>query len=103
MEEKFHIDDIKNFNFASEVDNNQKEIGDRVQVLDYSCVSHKNGLPLDFGDADDLDGFTIFVVIETSKRVRFKTIFGEFIQDILMVDTKTNRQYWAVSKYLKIF
>lgn len=103
MEEKFNIDEIKNFIQCSEVDNTKKEIGDRVQVLDYSSVSHKNGLPLDFGDADDLDGFTIFVVIDTSKKIKFKTIFGDFIQDILMVDTKTNRQYWAVSKHLKIF
>ena len=103
MEEKFNIDEIKNFIQCSEVDSTKKEIGDRVQVLDYSGVSHKNGLPLDFGDADDLDGFTIFVVIDTSKKIKFKTIFGDFMQDILMVDTKTNMQYWAVSKHLKIF
>ena len=103
MEDNFNIDDIMPFIQCSEVDNSKKEIGDRVQVLDYSGVSHKNGLPLDFGDADDLDGFTVFIVIDTNKIVKFKTIFGDFIQDILMVDTKTNMQYWAVSKHLKIF
>jgi hypothetical protein len=84
-------------------DLDRKVIGDRVQVIDYSSVSHRNGLPLEYMDYEEVDGNTIFIVIETGKRVEFKAQYHTYTQDVLMVNTKLNKQYRVMSNHIKLY
>ena len=98
----FSTNDIGRHIQVDELDYNPKAIGDRVQVLNYSSVSYKNGLPVDLLE-ENIDGQTVFIVIETHKRVEFETPYNTYIQDILMVDAKTKKQYRAMSNHIKLW
>jgi hypothetical protein len=103
MEELFNINDIGQHINCVDLDYDKKVIGDRVQVIDYSSVSHRNGLPLEWQDFEELDGLTVFIVIETSKKVQYKAQYNTYIQDVVIVNTKLNKQYRVMSNHLKLF
>jgi hypothetical protein len=103
MEELFNIDDIGQHINCVDLDYDKKVIGDRVQVIDYSSVSHRNGLPLEYLDFEELDNNTVFIVIETSKRVEYKAQYNTYTQDVLMVNTKLNKQYRVMSNHIKLW
>lgn len=78
-----------------------KDVGDRVVVLDYSSVSHLNGEQLDDTDYDkiDMDENAYYIVIETRKKVVFK----DYVQDIVIVNPRTNEQFRVASRHLRIY
>jgi hypothetical protein len=97
----FNINEINNL--VDILNYDKKVIGDRVQVIDFSSVSHRNGLPLEYMDYEEIDGLTIFIVIETGKRVEFKAQYNTYTQDVLMVNTKLNKQYRVMSNHIKLW
>jgi len=78
-----------------------KDVGDRVVVLDYSSVSHLNGEQLDDTDYDkiDMSENAYYIVIETRKKVVFK----DYLQDVVIVNPRTNEQFRVVSRHLRIY
>ena len=78
-----------------------KDVGDRVVVLDYSSVSHLNGEELNDTDYDKIDmkEDSYYIVIETRKKVVFK----DYVQDIVIVNPRTNEQFRVESRHLRIY
>lgn len=103
MEELFNINDIGQHIDTKDLDYDKKVIGDRVQVIDYSSVSHRNGLPLEYMDFEELNGLTVFIVIETGKKVEYQAQYNKYTQDVVIVNTKLNKQYRVMSNHLKLF
>ena len=81
----------------------RKDVGDRVNVIDFSSLSHKNKTPLDAMDIETLDFNTYFLVIETNNKVLFKTENNEYVQDLVIVDMQTKKQYRIISGHVKLF
>jgi hypothetical protein len=82
-----------------------KDVGDRVIVLDYSSVSHLNGEPLDAIDFDKIDEANLmnnyYIVIETG--LRKKVLFKKYMQDLIIVNPRTNEQFRVASQHLRIY
>ena len=80
-----------------------KDIGDRVVVLDYSSVSHLNGeelFPEDYDRVEEMkEKDEYYIVIETGKKVLFK----RYMQDLVIVNPKTNEQFRVPSRHLRIY
>jgi len=83
-------------------DHNRKEIGDRVNVIDFSSVSHVRGLALDAMDLENLDNNTVFMVIETNRKVVFSANFHDYKQDLIIVNMSTKKQYRVISGHVKV-
>lgn len=84
-------------------DHCRKDIGDKVNVIDFSSVSHMRGSALDAMDLEGLDFSTYFLVIETNRKVLFKTEYHEYNQDLIIVDMQTKKQYRVISGHVKLF
>jgi hypothetical protein len=93
----------QNNRLLKEIINNTetKDVGDRVIVLDYSSVTHMNGEELCPEDYDNIIRMNdeYYIVIETNKKVLFK----KYMQDIVIVNPKTNEQFRTTSKHLRIY
>jgi hypothetical protein len=83
-------------------DTSRKDIGDRVNVIDYSSVSHVRGAALDAMDLEYLDNNTVFLVIETNRKVVFNANFHDYKQDLVIVDMQTKKQYRVISGHVKL-
>lgn len=79
-----------------------KDVGDRVNVIDFSSVSHKQDFALDAMDLEDLDFNTKFMVVETNCKVYFKTEHHEYKQDLIIVDLSTKKYYRTISGHVKL-
>jgi hypothetical protein len=82
----------------------RKEIGDRVNVLDFSSVTHMNGRELDYEDDDEMQfGFlTYFIVIETGQRYTHDAYYKKYRQDVVIVNPLTNKKYRVNSGHLQL-
>jgi hypothetical protein len=81
-------------------DTTPKEIGDRVNVLDFSSCTHLNGNELDYEQNEELDFY--FIVIETKQKVIFNAYFNEYLQNLVIVNHITNKQYRINSGHVKL-
>jgi len=96
---------LKQHNRPLKVINNTeyKDIGDRVVVLDYSSISHLNGeelFPEDYDRVEEMKAKDeYYIVIETRKKVLFK----KYLQDMVIVNPKTNEQFRVASRHLRIY
>ena len=79
-----------------------KDIGDKVNVIDFSSVSFHRGSALDAMDLEDLNFNTVFMVVETNCKSYFKTEYHEYKQDLVIVDLKTNKYYRTISGHTKL-
>lgn len=84
-------------------DHSRKDIGDKINVINFSSVSHINGDDLDTMDLEGLDFNTYFLVIQTNCRVLFKTEYHEYKQDLVIADMQTKKQYRVMSGHVKLF
>lgn len=79
-----------------------KDIGDSVNMIDFSSVSHHRGTALDAMDLEDMDFNTIFMVVETNRKTYFKTENHEYKQDLVIVDLRTKKYYRVISGHVKL-
>ena len=101
--ELFNLDEISEVLDDKYRDTETKEIGDRVQVIDYSSVTKLNGEDLDCFDEDmQFDARTYFIVIETRQRVKYDAYYTIYTQDIIMVNPHTKKQYRANQGHLTL-
>lgn len=90
------------------LDNNRdpyrKEIGDRVNILDYSSVTHMDGKELD-SEADEemqFNNLTYFIVIQDRQRHEYDAYYTKFNQDMVIVNPFTNIRFRANSGHLQL-
>lgn len=90
------------------LDNNRdpyrKEIGDRVNILDYSSCSHMDGNELD-SEADEqmqFDAMTYFIVIETRQKCFYDAYYTKYNQDLIIVNPFTKVQYRIGSGHVQL-
>ena len=90
------------------LDNNRdpyrKEIGDRVNILDFSSVTHMNGLELDSEEDDQMQfGYlTCFIVIEDRQRHSYDAYYLKYNQDLVIVNPLTNVRYRVNSGHVQL-
>ena len=81
------------------LDNNRdpyrKEIGDRVNINDYSSCTHMNGRELDSEQDEEMqfNSLTYFIVINDRQRNLFDAYYTKFNQDLIIVNHLTNVQF----------
>ena len=82
----------------------RKEIGDRVNVLDFSSVTHLNGLELDYEDDDEMQfGFlTYFIVVQDRQRHSYDAYYTKYTQDLIIANPLTNKQYRVNSGHVQL-
>jgi len=102
-ENMFSISEIENVVGREYHDQYIKEIGDRVSVEDYSSMTHENGMELDFPDFDELFDVKYFIVIAVRQKIVFTSKYADYKQDLLIVNSKTNKQYRIISGHCKHF
>ena len=86
-------------------DQNHKEIGDRVTIIDFSSTTHIDGRELDFEFDDDEVIFnfnTELIVIQTRQNNTYDVFYTIYQQNIIVVDCLTNKQYRTFSGHLKL-
>ena len=89
-------------------DPHKKEIGDRVDILDYSSVTHIDGQELD-SEADEemqFNSVAYFIVIETNQiyniNIKYQYIHKVYKQDLIIVNSLTNLKYRVNSGHVKL-
>lgn len=101
----FNLNEIDELLDNRDRDPYRKEIGDRVQILDYSSCTHLNGRPLDFDFEDDEMNFnfiTTFIVAETGHKTIYDAYFKKYRQDLIIANPLTNKQYRINSGHVRL-
>ena len=80
----------------------KKEIGDRVEVIDYSSVTNENGDEFEGNDYNNVDFDMTFIVIETNLKNQYKTTFVTYIQDLIIVNPITKIKYRVSSNHVRV-
>jgi hypothetical protein len=85
-------------------DTNRKELGDRVQILDYSSCTHMNGKPLDYEEDDEMsfNFVTEFIVIETDCQHIYDAYYKKYKQNLIIVNPITNKRYRINSGHVQL-
>ena len=85
-------------------DPERKEVGDRVDILDYSSVTHMNGRELDSEQDEEMqfNMMVYFIVIETGQRYVHDAYYTKYRQDLIIVNPHTNLKYRVNSGHVKI-
>jgi hypothetical protein len=111
------MDDINDFleneknNLASSIqkfldykyrDTVKKEIGDRINVVDFSSVTHVNGDELEPEEYDTDDNIQTFMVIETNQKYQFRSCHKTYSQNLIIVNLKDKKQYRVNSSHVKL-
>ena len=90
------------------LDNNRdpyrKEIGDRVNILDYSSCSHMNGRDLDSEQDEEMqfNSMSYFIVVNDRQRYLFDAYFTKFNQDLIIVNPLTNVHFRINSGHVQL-
>jgi len=82
----------------------RKEIGDRVNILDFSSVTHMNGRELD-SEADEemqFNSMVHFIVIQDRQRHEYDAYYLKFNQDLIIVNPITNVRFRVNSGHLQL-
>ena len=82
----------------------RKEIGDRVNILDFSSVTHMNGRELDAEQDEQMqfNAMVYFIVIEDRQRHEYDAYYLKYNQDLIIVNPFTNIRYRANSGHLQL-
>ena len=99
----FNLDEINQV-LDSNRDPYRKEIGDRVDILDYSSCTHMNGRPLDSEQDEEMqfNALTYFIVIETGCDYVYDAYFTKYRQNLVIVNPHTNNRYRINSGHVKL-
>lgn len=94
-------------NHSNKEYNNQerKEVGDRVLVIDYSSITFNNGEELIDNDYDDfcnaVDDF--FIIAETNQNNNYRAFVKEYKQDLVIYNPRSKKMYRIASRHVKLF
>lgn len=85
-------------------DNVIKETGDRVSIIDFSSTTHFNGQPLDYGfeDEEQFNFNTELIVIETRQTRIYNAYYINYKQDLVIINTITNKKYRICSGHVTL-
>jgi hypothetical protein len=103
--EGFNLDEINelldNLDYRDTV---RKEVGDRINILDYSSCSHMNGMDLDNEQDEEMqfNSMTYFIVIETGLRYVYDAYYTKFRQDLVIINPFTNVKYRINSGHVQV-
>ena len=101
----FNLNELKEVLDKKHRDTAIKEIGDRVNIIDYSSCTHLNGRPLDYELDDDEMCFnfnTELIVIATRQNINYDTYYVTYRQDLVVVNTLTNKKYCINSGHVTL-
>jgi hypothetical protein len=82
----------------------RKELGDRVNILDFSSCTHMNGRPLDyeFDEQMSFNFVTEFIVIETGCQYIYDAYFTKYKQNLIIFCPATNMKYRINSGHVQV-
>ncbi len=83
-------------------DSGIKEVGDRVNILDYSSVTFADGNVLLDTDYEDFDTDCYFIVIAVNQNHSYESFLIIYDQDLLVVNPLTKKQYRVTSRHTRI-
>ena len=96
FEELFNLEEISKVMEDKNRDTERKELGDRVQIIDFSSCTHIDGRPLDYDLEDDEMVFnfhTELIVIATREQAVYDAYYVQYEQDLVVINTLTNRRF----------
>lgn len=99
----FDLDELNNM-LDQNLDPEFKEVGDRVQITDFSSCSHMNGRELDFEDDDEMtfNFITTFVVAQNRQTYTYDAYYKKYRQSLVIANPLTNKQYRISSGHVKL-
>ena len=104
FEDLFNLHEVNDVIDKKFRDTEVKEIGDRVQIIDYSSVTRIDGSHIDELDEDmQFDADIYFIVIKTREKSLFDAVFTKFNQDLIIVNSQTNMEYRVTSGHVTIY
>jgi len=89
--------------YEENFDSRRKGIGDRVLIWNYSSISHINGNDPYSDDYEEIINSKYLIVIETGQKNVFDALFIQFTQDLVVVNSATNKQYRISSEHVKLY
>ncbi len=101
----FNLEEINTVLDEKHRDCYRKEIGDRVSVIEFSSCTHLNGRPLDYDlEADEINfNFnTELIVIETRQQHVYDAYYTKYRQNLVIVNTLTNKQFRISSGHVTL-
>lgn len=102
--DKFNLDEVNEVIQDSFRDPDTKEIGDRVQIIDYSSVTRIDGTDIDELDEDmQFDADIYFIVIATRQKHPYDAVFTKYNQDLVIVNSYTNMEYRVTSGHVMLY
>ena len=110
MRDKINFSDIEDFlneHDVCERDKTQKEVGDRIILIDCSSVTRFDGSELYIiGVINDVDNDHVlnvdyFIVAETRQKYEYKSVLKTYVQDLVIANSKTNQLYRVNSGHVK--
>lgn len=90
-------------------DYDKKEIGDRVISINTLSISHIGGSKFEFNDYVEFDDYSYlnpnayYVVVATGENSKFKTLNDTYIQDLVIAQPISKKQYRISSLHVKLF
>jgi len=84
-------------------DPREKTIGDKVEVWDGSYFTDEKGNRI-LITSEKIESIPYFIVVDTNQKTTTKTLLldDDKVQDLLIVDPKTNNKYSTCSQCVKI-
>ena len=83
------------------IDNDRKEIGDRVKVIDYSSMSYIDN-QFEHDDYDNIDTDAYYVVCEIRQKNVLNTKISSYKQDLIIANPLTKILFKIGSKHVKL-
>jgi len=102
--EEFNLDEVNKVVDEKFRDPATKDIGDRVQVIDYSSVTRSDGSDIDELDEDmQFNADIYFVVIKTHENVLYDAKYTKYRQDLVIVNPQTSMEYRVNSGHVTLY
>ena len=105
FDELFNLDEISKVMQDKNCDTEQKELGDRVQIIDFSSCTNLDGRPLDYDLEDDEMVFnfnTEVIVIATREEASYDAYYTQYEQDLVVINTLTNKRFRISSGHVTL-
>jgi len=80
----------------------KKVDGDRVNVIDFSSLTHENGDELTDEDQTNLNCDIEFIVINTNQKNKYYTEYISYTQNLIIFYPNTNQKFRVSSIHTKL-
>ena len=105
FDELFNLEEISKVMEDKNRDTEKKELGDRVNIIDFSSCTHIDGRPLDYDLEDDEMVFnftTELIVIATREDTVYDAYYVQYLQDTIVFNPLTNKRFRINSGHLTL-